>query len=118
MIWVVGFGGILGTLARYYAGRWMMSHRRWTFPEGTWIINISGSFLLGLLYTLHTHASIPDWIWGLFGVGFCGAYTTFSTFGVEAISLLEQGRWKQSLFYVVSSVILSVAAAFGGSMLV
>ncbi len=114
MILFICFGGVLGTLSRYYLGKWIMSHRLFMFPLGTWVINITGSLLLGVLFSLHLQSSFPDWIWGMFGIGFCGAYTTFSTFGLETISLIKSGKLKLCALYVISSVGLGILAVFIG----
>ncbi|KFN09082.1 fluoride efflux transporter CrcB [Paenibacillus macerans] len=114
----VGAGGILGTLLRYYLGKWISGKMGGGFPYGTWAINLSGSFLLGLLSALHSRHGIPEWSWLMFGVGFCGAYTTFSTFGYETIGLIEQGRKRNAAVYVISSVLLGVLFAWLGNMCV
>lgn len=120
MIVLVGLGGILGTLLRYYLGRWAAvrtARRGSRFPWGTWIINISGSLLLGILTSLHINGTIPDWSWLVLGTGFCGAYTTFSTFGYEAISLIEGGHKTLATLYVLSSLGLGLIAVWSGMLL-
>ncbi|WP_018752499.1 fluoride efflux transporter CrcB [Paenibacillus sanguinis] len=120
MIVLVGFGGILGTLLRFYLGRWVAirtARRGSWFPWGTWIINISGSLLLGILTSLHFHGTIPDWSWLILCTGFCGAYTTFSTFGYETVSLIEGGHVAQATLYVLSSLGLGLVAAWSGMQL-
>lgn len=118
MILFICLGGVLGTLSRYYLGKWITSQRSFMFPLGTWVINITGSLLLGVLFALHLQNSFPDWIWGMFGIGFCGAYTTFSTFGVETISLIESGKLKLGALYVISSVLFGLLAAFIGMLVI
>lgn len=113
MIWI-GLAGTLGAILRYSLGRWISGELGTAIPWGTWIINISGSLLLGLLYGWHQSEVISDGLWVVWGTGFCGAYTTFSTFGYETIHLLTMKRYPSAILYVVSSVLLGVAASFAG----
>ncbi|MDR7079208.1 CrcB protein [Neobacillus niacini] len=112
MIWLIGIGGSLGAAARYLLGNYMNKKKKLNpFPFGTWVINITGSFLLGLLGNLHLLNEISHGVWFFAGIGFCGAYTTFSTFGYEAITLFQSNKLKLACAYVLTSVILSIAAA-------
>ena len=81
---------------------------------GTWIINITGSFLLGLITQLYLTNLINEWLWFFSGVGFCGAYTTFSTLGNETITLIQSNKIKLATIYVVTSIILGVISAMIG----
>jgi fluoride exporter len=111
---LIGIGGAIGAICRYSLGLAVMRNYKGHFPRGTWIINLTGSFLLGLLFNLHTQGFIQDWALSLFGVGFCGAYTTFSTFGNEAVQLILANKLKLAAGYVVTSVLLSLLAAWVG----
>ncbi|MFF2449014.1 fluoride efflux transporter CrcB [Neobacillus sp. NPDC058068] len=113
----VGLGGIFGAISRFLLGKWFTSKTSGVFPFGTWIINISGSFLLGFLAILNLKEAIPEWTWLLCGTGFLGAYTTFSTFGYETIQMLQSRKTKNALFYVTASVLLGVFFAWIGSLL-
>ncbi len=107
----VGIGGFTGALARYALGLWI--GQRWgrSFPLGTFIINVSGSFLIGFLMPLLTERLIVNPHWRLFlVVGFLGAYTTFSTFEYETGALLKDGEW----LYAGMNLILSVTLGFVG----
>lgn len=119
MIWFIGLGGSLGAAARFILGKMINKrvHRIPLFPLGTWVINISGSFLLGLLANLHLSNQISEGIWLFAGVGFCGAYTTFSTFGYETITLIQDHKIKIAILYVVTSVILGVVSTAIGFMI-
>ncbi|MBS4190816.1 fluoride efflux transporter CrcB [Bacillus sp. FJAT-49705] len=111
MIWIIGVGGSFGALLRYLIGAFINKKSKGTFPLGTWIINLTGSLLLGLLAKLHITNQIQDWVWFMFGIGFCGAFTTFSTFSNETVKLLLEKQFKIAFIYVISSVFISVAAA-------
>jgi fluoride exporter len=112
VIWLIGIGGSFGAAARYLLGNIIFSKKKLSsFPLGTWLINITGSFLLGLLANLHLSNDISDGVWFFVGVGFCGAYTTFSTFGYETITLLQSNKKFLACIYVTTSVILSITTA-------
>ncbi|MEH7081214.1 fluoride efflux transporter CrcB [Neobacillus drentensis] len=113
----VGIGGIFGAILRFQLGKWITSKTTYKFPLATWIINISGSFVLGILAVLHLGKGIPDWLWLLCGTGFLGAYTTFSTFGYETIQMLQKRETKHAVFYVSTSVLLGILFAWIGSIL-
>ena len=83
------------------------------FPWGTWLINITGSFVLGLIAGPLTGA-----VWGpIFTVGLLGGYTTFSAASLETVSLAEAGRWKTALFYGLGTLVLTTTAALTGVVL-
>jgi len=106
---VVGAGGFLGAMARYGVGLLVM--QRWTrdFPLATLLINVSGSFLLGLFSTWATErASLDPALRLLVATGFVGAYTTFSTFEYETQRLAESGAHA----WAFTNVIISVAAGY------
>lgn len=108
-ILIIGIGGFFGAITRYGVAVWI--GQRWgrSFPLGTFIINVSGSFLIGLLMTLMTEKIIENPQWRLLlVVGFLGAYTTFSTFEYETGALLKDGEW----LYASLNVVLSVAMGF------
>lgn len=114
---LVGIGGIFGAISRYLFGKWLTSKTSTKFPFGTWFINISGSFVLGLLAVLHLGHVISDWVWLLLGTGFLGAYTTFSTFGYETIKFLEKKDNKNAVIYVSTSVIFGIIFAWIGGVI-
>ena len=114
MIWLIGLAGMAGTLARFYVGKRMQALTGNRFPWGTWLINLTGSYVLGLLFGLHAEHRIPEWAWLAFGIGFCGAYTTFSTFGYETLQLLTNRQPGRAVFYVLGSVVPGVLLAWLG----
>ncbi len=110
---ILSLGGALGTNARFWIGHWFASHS-WAevFPWGTVVINVSGSLLLGLVYVfLLQRLPAHHWHWYLLvGVGFCGGYTTFSTFELETLNLIRRGQWGIALANVLASVLAGFAA--------
>ena len=109
---LVILGGAVGAPLRYLVDRWVTAHTGGTLPWGTLAVNVAGSFALGVLA-----ASAPEWLLTLAGVGLCGAFTTFSTFGFETVRLLERGRVRPALLNVAGSLVLGVAAAATGRWL-
>jgi CrcB protein len=110
---LVGVGGFLGANARFVQARWIDLLHGTAFPWGTFVINIAGSFFLGLLGAFVT-ARVPppagDHLRLALGVGFLGAYTTFSTFEHETHALLENGSWLVGALNVVLSVFVGLVA--------
>ena len=115
MLWYVAIGSAVGGVSRYLLGGVIQRTLAASFPVGTLLINVTGSALLGFLlrYALDTPSLTPE-IRALLGVGFCGGYTTFSTFSYETVALLEDGDWRRAGVYVTLSVVGSVLATFVG----
>lgn len=99
---LVALGGFIGSIARYQIS--LFTTRRLI---GTWIANITGSMLLAVLWYFYITQFISEFWWLLFGVGFCGAYTTFSTFGNETMKLLQNKEYKLAICYVFASLLIS-----------
>ena len=114
MIWLIGIGGSLGACCRYLLGVWIKKNKSSYFPFSTWWINITGSFLLGLLANYYVTGQIHENTWYLWGIGFCGAFTTFSTFSLEVVTLLEDKRYQTAFWYTGSSLIIGIISAFLG----
>ncbi|MCM1565258.1 MAG: fluoride efflux transporter CrcB [Dehalobacter sp.] len=111
----VAFGGAIGAVARYGLGMWISN--KWThdFPLHTFIINIAGAFLLGLLNTLFLDKlTISPEIRLALTVGFLGAFTTFSTFGYETIMLIKDGNILTAGIYTLVSIIIGFFGVFLG----
>lgn len=113
---LVGMGGTFGAVSRFLIGQWIISKSKGKFPWGTWIINISGSFILGLFAVLYWNKQIPQSLWFFFGTGFLGSYTTFSTFGYETMQMVQRKDIRAAIFYVFLSVLLGVVFAWLGSL--
>lgn len=108
---LVGTGGFLGAIARFLVGAWVVSRYQGLFPWATFVINVSGSFLLGLIQSLLLARVIGDqWRW-FFAVGFIGAYTTFSTFEYESAKL---GNSWQAFGNLLGSVVAGYGAVWIG----
>ena len=108
---VIGVGGFVGAVARYGIAVWV--GQRWgrSFPLGTFVINVSGSFLIGLLMTLMAERFTENPQWRLLlVVGFLGAYTTFSTFEYETGALLKDGEWTFAMLNIILSVVVGFIA--------
>ena len=115
---VVLAGAGLGGLARYALGVWIMAKSGGRFPLGTFLINISGSFLIGLVMTLLTERLHPHPNWRLFlVVGVLGGYTTFSSFEYETLQTVRDGARWMGLFYVAGSVLFGYVAVWLGAFL-
>jgi CrcB protein len=112
---VIGLGGFLGANARYLIAGWVGRILGLNFPYGTFIINVSGSFFLGLLMGLLSHRPL-DFLQPrlFFAVGFLGAYTTFSTFSYETLQLAQDGHLAAVLLYSAGSVLLGLVAVLLG----
>jgi CrcB protein len=112
---LIGLGGFLGANARYIIAGWVGRTLGLNFPYGTFIINVSGSFFLGLLMGLLYHRPFGFLYHRLFfAVGFLGAYTTFSTFSYETLRLAQDGQLTFVLIYILGSLLFSLAAVFLG----
>jgi fluoride exporter len=111
----VGTGGFLGSISRFLASRFIHENLSGAFPFGTFIVNIAGCFLIGLIYGFSERSSLLTSGWKMFlAVGFCGGFTTFSTFANENLALLRDGEFFYFLLYTGLSLFLGIAATFLG----
>lgn len=112
---MIALGGASGALCRYWLVNIINKDRLGSFPLGTLSVNIIGSFLIGIMYVLIAEkvSLHPDWR-SVVMVGFLAAFTTFSTFSLETVTLLEYGQLAQALLYVSSSVVICVLASWLG----
>ena len=112
---LVGIGGALGAMTRYWAGTAIASLAN-GFPTATFLVNIVGSIAMGLLvgFLARTTPQFQDEIRLFVAVGIFGGFTTFSSFSLDAITLIERGDYMLAAFYIVGSVLLSVAGLMMG----
>src|SRR5450432_1250268 len=113
-LWV-GIGGFAGSIARYALGVWIYDRLGTRFPYGTFVINITGCFLIGVILTvLDSRIGVPP-AWRLaIPIGFIGAYTTFSTFELETLRAAQGGWPVVALLNVGLSVVVGYAAVWAG----
>ncbi len=119
LILIVLFSSGAGGVLRYGIQSWMSKPQQSPFPLSTFIVNILGCLLIGIFFALSQKANLlsPEWRLALL-TGFCGGFTTFSTFAFENVALLRSGDYGIFFLYIVASVVLGIAAVFAGSMLV
>ncbi len=114
----IALAGALGGLARYGVDGLIARRAPGAFPWGTFVINVSGSFLLGALFTLFTErVSVDAWVRSGLTIGLLGAYTTFSTLSLETYRLLEDGATGLALANALGSLSAGLVAVYGGVVL-
>ncbi len=106
--------GAAGALARYLLDGFVQDRTAGAFPWGTFVINVTGAFALGLLTGAALYHGFPSTPRIVLGTGFCGAYTTFSTFTFESVRLLEEDARTEALLNVAGNLVVAVAAAAAG----
>ncbi len=112
---IIGVGGFVGAIARYMVGTYIGSRFGIRFPYGTFVINISGCFLVGFIVTLLARTTASQYWRYLIPIGFIGAYTTFSTFEYETLRAVQDGQITAGLLNVVFSVVVGFAAVWVGA---
>lgn len=109
---LVGVGGALGAMLRYGLTRYAHLRGQPNWPWATFVVNVVGSFVLGMLVVTSTEAT-----WLLLGVGVCGGLTTFSTFAADALLLVQAERRRSATYYVIGSALASMVSLTAGLML-
>ncbi|MGI9322331.1 MAG: fluoride efflux transporter CrcB [Pseudomonadales bacterium] len=114
----IALGGAVGSLARYALSLQLDGLGGSGFPYGIMLANIAGSFLIGIAFVLLVEKSLLGEVWrSLLMVGFLGGFTTFSTFSIQALELLQSGRWLAAFTYIIGSLALSLIGAALGILL-
>lgn len=112
---LVGAGGFLGSIARYFVAIWLTKHFASAFPYGTFTVNILGCLIIGIVFGLGQRF---EWLTpGLrlfLATGFCGGFTTFSSFNLENANLLQNSNYLTFGIYAISSFTIGLLAVFGG----
>lgn len=118
-ILIVGFGGFIGTVARFLTSRYFQENIASVFPWSTFTINIIGSLLIGIFYGISEKGDFmsPD-VRLFLTVGICGGFTTFSTFSNDAFLLLKQEEWLRFAFYTSMSFFLGLLAVYVGRFII
>src|ERR1043166_1036371 len=119
MVWLLIFlGGGLGSLCRYALGSQVQSRAHLTFPLGTLVVNVLGCIIIGIVARQVMNMQSDVMARAALMTGFCGGFTTFSTFSMETVGLISGGEWGKASLYVAASVIACVAGtAIGMSRL-
>jgi fluoride exporter len=112
---VISLGGVLGANTRYFVSLYVAERLGTAFPYGTFLINVTGSLVIGFFLTLITERLSVDPLWRLFfATGFLGAYTTFSSYTFEAAQLVRDGAYGLALLYLFGSVVAGMLGVFAG----
>ena len=115
---LVGFGGFLGSVARYLVSKLNLTWHYHDIPMGTLTVNIVGSILIGFFLGIFVNSDLLNTNLKLFiVVGFCGGFTTFSSFTNENFILLQNGQFLTSIVYVLGSVLLGILAVYIGYLI-
>ena len=117
-ILLVGVGGFFGSISRYGVGQLFSKFVNSGFPAGTFAVNIIGSFIIGIVLGAFEQNNISDSWKLLIAVGFCGGFTTFSSFAYENFSLLDTKQFLVSTLYISLSIVVGLFAVFLGFKIV
>ncbi len=114
---MVGIGGFLGSVLRFWLGSFIGGRLGARFPYGTFVINVTGSFLIGMIVTVLATKAYwsPNWRY-LIPIGFIGGYTTFSTFEFETLRLAQDGQMLMAILNVTLSVVVGFVGVWAGAV--
>jgi CrcB protein len=111
---LLGLAGALGAVARYLLGFFVAQRLATKIPVGTLIINVSGAFVIGVLFALASRSIVSSVLQTILATGFLGGYTTFSTMSWESVQLVRGGLLSSSVLYLAASLVLGLCAASAG----
>lgn len=115
---VIGLGAVLGANLRFLVANWAAGRLGTDWPYGTFAINVSGAFVIGVFLALLTSRADVNPLWRLFfATGFLGGYTTFSSYAWEALLMAEDGAWPRAVAYVLGSNAVGLAGVWFGATL-
>ncbi|PLX21846.1 MAG: fluoride efflux transporter CrcB [Salinivirgaceae bacterium] len=118
-LFIIGLGGFLGSISRYMLSKVIQEQANSSFPWGTMAVNIIGSFIIGIIFALSVKNNILPPVWRNFlAIGFCGGFTTFSSFSLDNYQLLANNQLMFSLLYTLISVILGFIFLYSGILIV
>ncbi len=116
-LWIA-VGAVVGASARYFLSSLVARNFSSAFPYGTLLVNVTGSLVLGFFLAYTTERVLLDPRWRLLvAIGFCGSYTTFSSYAFESFALMEQGQWLLVSLNILTSNVLCLAALLAGAAL-
>ena len=115
---LIGSGGFVGSILRYVVSQSVQNKFLSSFPYGTMSVNIIGSLLIGVVYGLVEKGNLSPEARLFLATGILGGFTTFSAFTLDALNLLQEGLWLESISYILLSVVLGVVAAFLGIFII
>lgn len=114
LILLIFVGGGLGSVCRYFLGAFIQSKAHLAFPIGTLLVNVLGCIAIGVFAKFYLHSQTSHYVRTMLVVGFCGGFTTFSTFSYETLGLINGGEWGRAGSYVLASVVACIiGTAFG-----
>ena len=114
---LVALGGGIGSAARYLVGAFVANRFGPDFPWGTFIVNVSGSFLIGIILSFMGGGLLPDWARPFMAVGIMGGYTTFSTYSHETLQLIQGGELVAATFNTLGQVVAGLVGVYLGVVL-
>ena len=116
---IIGIGGAFGSICRYLAQVYIGKYTTLIFPVGTLVVNLTGCFLIGILFGLSSKYAWMTMEWRLFLMaGICGGYTTFSGYSLDSINLLRQGNYTYFFVYVLGSVVIGLLLTIAGAAVI
>lgn len=119
LILIIGTGSFIGGVLRFLSSRFIQNSVFSSFPYGTFMVNILGCLFIGIFYGISERGNMMSAEWRMFlTVGFCGGFTTFSTFANENLSLLRDGNVFYSALYISLSVFVGILATYSGNLII